>query len=102
MTEEDIKEVVRLTMKEVLTQTSVDLENLNCFISTMNELFSTVKRNETNEKKKMVLEKSVRDAMIKRDYEKGLSYRTISDRYGMTLDGVYKKVKTMGIYKSRR
>ncbi len=102
MTESDIKDVVRLTVKEVITQPNIDSENVDYLVGMMNEIIKTAKGHEDGENKKIVLEKVVKNAMIKVDYENGLTYKAIADKYGMTLDGVYKKVKAMGIYQPRR
>lgn len=102
MTESDIKDVVRLTVKEVITQPNIDSENVDYLLGMMNEIIKTTKGNEGSENKRIVLEKVVKNAMFKVDYDSGMKYKELSDKYGMTLDGVYKKVKAMGIYKPRR
>ncbi|MDF2542693.1 MAG: hypothetical protein K0S47_2411 [Herbinix sp.] len=102
MTEGDIKEVVRIAVEEVIQQMKIDFDKVDYLVGVLGGSIKLVKNREDIVNKRIAPAKKVDDDVIKAEYEKGLTYKEIADSHNMTIDGVYKRVKAMGIYQPRR
>jgi len=103
MTESEIKEVVQMTVEEVIKQIPIDFEKVDYLVGVLNGSISLVKHHDDIVTgKKTLYRKKVEDAVIKEDYEKGLSCKAMALKYGMTTDGIYKRLKVLGISSSRK
>ena len=102
MTETDIKEVVQIAVEEVIQQIKIDFDKVDYLIGVLDGSIKLVKNREDVVNKKITPARKVEDAVIKADYENGMTYKDMAEKYNMTLDGCYKRVKAMGIYKPRK
>jgi hypothetical protein len=91
-----VEELVRATVKEVINELGVDFTKVHFLLDVLEGSISLVKHHEDIMSGKITpAKKNVEDEVIVSDYKNGMSCKLIGIKYGMTVDGVRKRLRKL-------
>lgn len=96
----EVKDVIRETVKEVISQ--IDVNKINYLVDVLEGNIGLVKQLEGIKKGSVTpAKKNVPDIEIEMDYMDGMSCLQIARKWGFTEDGIRKRLQRLGVYKSK-
>lgn len=98
---DEVKKIGREIIIEAMSQMQLEIDKINYLIDVLENNIGIVKRNEDVRSGKIKpAKKGVSDIEVEMDYMDGLSCLQIARKYGFTEDGIRKRLKKIGVYKS--
>ena len=98
---DEVKKIGKEIIIEAMTEMELEMDKINYLVNILGNNIALVKQNE-DVRIGMVkpAKKAVPDIEIEIDYADGMSIKDIALRYGFSQDGIRKRLKRIGVYKS--
>ena len=99
---EEIKEAVKEVIEEEIVQ-QLNIDKINYLVDVLEGNIGLIKQKiDVSNGKAKPAKKNVADIEIEIDYVDGMSCKQIAEKYAFTEDGIRKRLKRIGVYKSSR
>ena len=100
---DEVKKIGKEIIIEAMTEMELEMDKINYLVNILGNNIALVKQNE-DVRSGMVkpAKKAVPDIEIEIDYVDGMSCKQIAEKYAFTEDGIRKRLKRIGVYKSSR